>query len=83
MVRNTVAKFDPATADTTLSGDDLVDATQGASGLVMLIELHKAVELVPRATKGDTVSVRRVNRVAFVPSRPGRVMEVATDRGVR
>lgn len=82
MVRASVSRLGPAPPDTDLTADDIVDGTQGAAGVVLSIDLDRAVELVPRPSRGGTARLRRTNRVAFVPTRPGAVVEEARRRRI-
>jgi len=82
MMRNTIASFGAAPSDSDLDGADLLDATQRASGIVVMIELDKAVEAVPRAARGEVARLRLVNRVAIVPTRPGAAVAEARSRNI-
>ena len=82
MTRNTISSFGPATSDSELTGDDLLDATQRASGIVVIIELSKAVETVPRPARGEPTELKLVNRVAVVPTRPGAALAEAMTRSI-
>jgi len=82
MMRNTIASFGPASSDSELAGDELLDATQRAAGIVVMIGLEKTVETVPLPAKGDTARLRLVNRVAIVPTRPGAAVAEARSRNI-
>jgi len=82
MKRATVAEFGPAAADESLTGEAFIDATQNASGIVLMIDLHDAVDVVPRPPRGEPFQVTKVKKVAFVPTRPGSVMAEARNRRI-
>lgn len=82
MKRTAVAEFGPAAANDSLSGEHFIDATQNASGIVLMINLHDAVDVVPRPPRGEPFQVTKVKRVAFVPTRPGSVMAEARNRRI-
>jgi len=82
MTRAAVAEFGPAAADETLAGDLFIDGTQNAAGIVLMIDLHDAVDVVPRPPRGQPFQVTKVKKVAFVPSRPGAVIAEARNRKI-
>ncbi len=75
MVHGQVADVGPARADLDLTDPDVLDATQGAPGLVLSISLEKPVELVLRPPRGGVAEATRRRTIAVVPSRPVAVVE--------
>jgi len=82
ITRSAVAEFGPADAKESLTEDNLLDATQNAAGIVLMIDLHDTVDVVPRPPRGEPFQVTKVKRVAFVPTRPGSVMAEARQRKI-
>jgi hypothetical protein len=77
--RSDIRSIGPADATTDLADADVVDATQNATGVVLLAALRKPVEVVPI---GRVVEMRHVHQVAFCPTRPGALLQLARQRRV-
>jgi hypothetical protein len=77
--RSDIRSIGPAEADTDLKSADLVDATQNATGVVIVAELREPVEVVPI---GRVVEMRHVHQVAFCPTRPGAMLQLARSRRI-
>ena len=82
MTRRNISFMGPAPADTSLDAEDLLDATQGAAGVVVMIELDNAVNIVPRPSKGAPSESRGASRIAIVPTEPGSVIVEAAARHI-
>lgn len=63
-------------------GTEADDLTVGAPGLVLELDLIDPVELVPAPRRGRVTEARAAAAVAFVPSRPARLLEEAERRGL-
>ena len=76
--RRTIRRLHPATVD---EAADAVDATQGAFGLALALDLAEPVVVSPRRPDG-AVEAEAASRVLFTPTRPGVVLREAAARRI-
>ena len=76
--RRTIRRLHPATVD---EAADAVDATQGAFGLALALDLAEPVVVSPRRPDGE-VELEAASRVLFTPTRPGVVLREAAARRI-
>ncbi len=63
-------------------GTEALDLSVGAAGLVLEIDMHSPVELVPASRTDGPAEAVAVSGVLIVPSRPGTLLEHAEQRSV-
>lgn len=74
--RNTIARLGPAPADT-----GALDLTAGAPGLALELQLTQAATLELRR-RGQKPTAVHATAVMFTPSRPGAVLQAASERRI-
>ncbi len=80
MIHGQVSSIGPADASLDLAAAEVLDATQNAPGLVISIELDKAVDLVLAPTKTRIAEAASRSTIAVVPSNPVHVVEAFLHR---
>ncbi len=76
--RRSIVRLGPAPADTAA-----LDLTAGATGLIVEAALDEPLSVVPAVRRGATTEAVEVRAVLVAPSRPGRFLEIAEQRGIR
>jgi hypothetical protein len=76
--RRTIRRLGPAPAEV---AEDVLDLTQRAFGLALLLELDEPTVVSPRRP-GERLHVESVERVLFTPTRPGALLGAAAGRRI-
>ncbi len=77
MRRQDIVRMGPAPADTAAT-----DLTVGATGLIVEIALREPQTFLPAVRRGETATPVRTSAVLIAPTRPGLLLQLASDRKI-